>query len=123
MTSVVQIEVLNSDGTKSPPSNTNPLVVSGQASTAGTTTSVSSSATAVTLKAANTSRKSISIANDSTAILYVLLGTGTVSSTVYTFALDPKSAVAYDRTISGYTGAITGIWASANGFATITEFT
>lgn len=128
-----QMAYVGSDKTVVGVSAANPLPVSAAAasplnivevpSSTGTTTSVASSATLVTLKAANTSRKKISIANDSTAILYVLLGTGTVSTTVYSFALAAKSGVAFDRTIEGYTGVITGIWASANGFATITEFT
>lgn len=87
----------------------------------GTTTSVTSVATSTTLKAANAARTGITIANDSTAILYVLLGTGTASATNYTFALAAKGTVAADRTVSGYTGAIQGIWASANGFAMVTE--
>lgn len=89
----------------------------------GATVSVASSATAVTLKAANTSRIAVTIANDSTAILYILLGTGTVSTSLYTYALPAKATVASDRTISGFTGAITGIWASANGAALVTELT
>lgn len=87
----------------------------------GTTTSVTSVATSTTLKAANAARTGITIANDSTAILYVLLGSGTASATNYTFALAAKVTVAADRTVSGYTGAIQGVWASANGFAMVTE--
>lgn len=96
--------------------------IPGPAST-GSITPVASSATAVTLKAANTSRKSITIANDSTAILYVLLGTGTVSSTNYSMALAAKSSVASVMTVDNYTGIITGIWASVNGNAMVTELT
>jgi len=128
-----QIAYVGSDKTTVGVSAANPLPVSAASasplnvvavpSSAGATTSVASSATAVTLKAVNANRKKISIANDSTAILYVLLGAGTVSTTVYSFALAAKSGVAFDRVIEGYTGIITGIWASANGFATITEFT
>ncbi len=90
---------------------------------AAAVTQVASSATSVALKAANANRKGITIANDSTAILYVLLGTGTASSTNYTFAIAAKATVASDRTITGYTGAIQGIWAAANGFAYVTELT
>jgi len=128
-----QMAYVGSDKTVIGVSAANPLPVSAAAAaplntvevpaSTGATTSVASSATVVTLKALNANRKKISIANDSTAILYVLLGAGTVSTTVYSFALAAKSGVAFDRTIEGYTGVITGIWASANGFATITEFT
>lgn len=87
----------------------------------GTTTSVTSVATSTLLKAANAARTGITIANDSTSILYVLLGTGTASATNYTFAIAAKGTIASDRTVTGYTGAIQGIWAAANGFAMVTE--
>lgn len=87
----------------------------------GTTTSVASVATSTSLKAANAARTGITIANDSTSILYVLLGTGTASATNYTFAIAAKGTIASDRTVTGYTGAIQGIWATANGFAMVTE--
>jgi hypothetical protein len=86
----------------------------------GATTSVASSATPVTLKAANTARKGLTIFNDSTQVLYVLLGAGTVSSTVYTVQL---SAGAYYEVPFGFSGAVTGLWASANGNARLTEIT
>lgn len=86
-----------------------------------TVTTVTSSATSGQLKAANTARVGLTIANDSTSILYVLLGTGTASATNYTFALAAKGTVAADRTITGYTGAVQGVWASANGSALVTE--
>lgn len=89
----------------------------------GATVSVASSASAVTLKSANANRIGLTIANDSTAILYVLLGAGTVSSTNYTYALPAKGTTAADRTITGFTGIVTGIWASANGSALVTELT
>ena len=86
-----------------------------------TVTSVTSVAATTSLKAANTARTGITIANDSTSILYVLMGTGTASATNYSFALPAKGTVPSDRTISGYTGAIQGFWVSANGFAMVTE--
>lgn len=89
----------------------------------GATTSVTSSATALDLKAANAARVGLIIANDSTAILYVLLGSGTPSLTNYSFALPAKGTVAADRTITGYTGIVRGVWASANGAALVTEIT
>lgn len=86
-----------------------------------TVTSVTSVAATTSLKAANAARTGITIANDSTSILYVLMGTGTASATNYSFALPAKGTVPSDRTISGYTGAIQGFWVSANGFAMVTE--
>lgn len=94
-------------------------VAFGGAATA--VTSVASAAASTTLKAANAARTGIIIANDSTSILYVLLGTGTASATNYTFAIPAKGTVPTDRTVNGYTGAIQGIWSAANGFAMVTE--
>jgi hypothetical protein len=94
-----------------------------QNASTGTTVPVASSATAVPIKAANANRVAITIANDSTAILYILLGAGTVSATNYTYAIPAKGTTAADRTITGYTGLITGIWSAANGNALVTELT
>lgn len=90
----------------------------------GTTSQVASSASAVTVLAANAARKGASVVNDSTAILYLILSSTTPTSAVYTVALDPKGAVgAYYEAPAGYTGIIKGIWASANGNAVVTELT
>jgi hypothetical protein len=97
--------------------------VQGSTASTGATTSVASSATAVTIKAANALRIGLTIANDSTSILYILLGAGTVSATNYTYALPAKGTTAADRTITGFTGVVTGIWATANGSALVTELT
>lgn len=84
-------------------------------------TSVASSASAVTILAANTRRKGASIANTSTAILYLLLSTGTATAT--TSHTVQMAANTYFEVPYGYTGVISGIWASANGSANVTEFT
>jgi len=83
---------------------------------AGSITTVAASASAVSLLAANTDRKSARIVNDSTAVLYVALGE-TASATNYTAKLAADEAFNFD----GYTGAVSGIWASATGNARITE--
>lgn len=90
------------------------------AAATGTTTSVASSATAVTLKAANTNRLGLTVYNDSTAVLYVLLGAGTASASVYTVQM---AAGAYYEVPFRFTGIVTGLWASVNGNARITEIT
>mgnify|MGYP007125623610 CR=1 FL=1 len=82
-------------------------------------TSVESSGTSVSLIAANKQRKSILIQNTSTAILYVLFGTGTATATT---AHSLQMAANTSYLVEGYTGALTGIWASANGQANLTEF-
>lgn len=90
----------------------------GTAATA-TLSNVSGSASSVTLLSSNSARIGASIANDSTAALYVKFGT-TASTTSYTIKLlqDDYYEVPY-----GYTGRIDGIWASATGAARVTEIT
>ncbi|MFZ5667960.1 MAG: hypothetical protein ACOY4K_00550 [Pseudomonadota bacterium] len=101
-----------------------PLSLATSADLAGASTAtqsnVSGAASSTSLLAANTARKGATIWNDSSAILYVLLGTGTASATVCTVKL---IADAYYEVPAGYTGAIKGIWASATGAARITELT
>lgn len=85
-----------------------------------TLTSVPSSATSVSLVAANLQRRKVVIQNTSTAILYVLLGGGTATATTaHSIQLAANAYVIID----GFTGAISGIWAAANGQANITELT
>jgi hypothetical protein len=83
--------------------------------------SVASSATVVTLKEANGNREGLMIFNDSTQILYVKYGTGATSSD-FSYKL---TAGQYHEMQAGclYSGKITGIWASANGAALVTELT
>ncbi len=90
------------------------------APTTGTETNVAGSATSVTILAANSSRKAASIYNDSSAILYLLLGVGPASTTVFT--VEMASNTLYE-VLANYTGIITGIWASATGSARVTELT
>lgn len=86
-------------------------------STTGTQTSVSGSATNVTLLASNSSRLGGTISNDSTAVLYLKMGT-TASTTSYSVKLfqDDYFEIPYN-----YVGELDGIWASATGAARITE--
>lgn len=91
---------------------------------AGTKANVSGSASSVTILAANTSRKSVTIVNDSTAILYLDRTGGTASSTSYTdFLPGTVGGVPTQITINDFTGLITGIWASATGAARVSEYT
>jgi len=92
----------------------------GGASGTGTLSQVASSATAVTILAANTNRKGASIYNASTQVLYLGLSGTTPTSSVYTVAM---AAGSYYEAPAGYNGIIKGIWASANGQADVTEFT
>jgi hypothetical protein len=84
-----------------------------------TITSVPSSATNVTVLAANAARKGAIITNISTAILYVRFGSAAATTTDFTAQL--PATTGYYEVPFGYTGQITGIWASANGTANVTE--
>lgn len=102
---------------------TTPIPVSGGSatpSTTGTLSNVSGSASSVTLLASNTSRLGATIYNDSSAILYIKLNSGAASTTSFTYKAMPE---AYYEVPFNYTGAITGIWASATGSARVEEFT
>lgn len=90
-------------------------------SNTATLTSVASSASSVQLLAANASRRGASIQNTSTSILYVLLGTA--SATATTAHSVQMAANTYYEIPYGYTGAVQGIWSSANGQANMTELT
>jgi len=83
-----------------------------------TVTQVASSASNVTLKASNGSRKGLLIFNDSTAILRVKFG-ATASSTSYTVQI--AAGGYYEMPQPVYTGLVDGIWAAANGNAYVTE--
>lgn len=94
------------------------IVSSPSASPANTT--VVSSASSVTILAANAARKGATITNDSTAILYLSLAGGTASTSNYSVQL---SSGAYYEVPFTINTALTGIWASANGNARVTELT
>jgi len=86
----------------------------------GTFSQVASSASAVTILAANASRLGGTVYNASTQILYLILSATTPTTANYTLAM---AASSYYEVPFGYTGIIKGIWASANGNANVTEFT
>jgi len=93
-------------------------VVSSPSAT-GTTTSIASSITNVTLLVSNTSRKGATIFNDGTKTLSVKLG-ATASATSFAAQITARG---YYEVPFGYTGIIDGIWDVANGSARITELT
>ena len=83
-----------------------------------TVTSVASSGSSVALIAANPDRNILIITNASTAILYVLLGGGTATATTaHSWQMASLASVNF----GAFRGAVSGIWASANGSAQITE--
>ena len=89
-------------------------------SNTATQTSVASSASSVSLIAANAQRRGLAIQNTSTSILYILFGGGTATATTAHSVQIPSNG--YYEVPYGYTGAVSGIWASANGQANMTEF-
>lgn len=101
--------------------NTTAWLVTQGPSTTSAVTSVAGSATSVSLLASNASRKGATFYNESTAILYLKLG-ATASTSSYTVQL--VAGAYYELPfVKTYTGAIDGIWASANGNVRITELT
>ena len=82
---------------------------------------VADTASSTTLLASNANRLGATIANDSSAVLYVKLG-ATASATSYTARVAQYGLYEVPY---GYTGVIDGIWASdpGDGAARITEFT
>lgn len=89
-----------------------------QATTAALS-NVASSASSVTLLASNANRLGASIFNDSTQVLYVKFGSA-ASATSFVVKM---AAADYYEVPFAYSGIITGIWASANGSARVTEVT
>lgn len=117
---------INTQGQKTMAASTPVVLASDQPGlplpTASTPTlsNVASSATSVTVVAANASRKGLLIYNDSTKRVYLKFG-ATASSTSFSVPLEPGSLYTMDPPI--YPGIIDGIWTAANGFARVTEMT
>lgn len=102
-------------------SNQTAIPTTDQKSATGTVTAVADNAASVTLLASNAARLGASIANDSSAALYIKCG-GTASLTSYTVRV---AQYGYWEVPFDYTGVIDGIWATdpGDGAARITEFT
>lgn len=87
--------------------------------TASAVTQVGSSLTVVPLLAANTARLGASIYNDSTAYLYLKLGSAAAANS-FTYKCPPGG---YYEALAGYKGVITGLWDAVNGNSYATELT
>lgn len=94
-----------------------PQTASATVSTLSSITDVQSSATAVELLPNNPARLGFGVFNLSTSVLYLAMGE-TASASNFTARLEPNDY--YEPPIN-YTGSVSGIWASANGSAKITE--
>jgi hypothetical protein len=77
----------------------------------------------VLLAPENFGRLEVIIVNDSTAILYILYGDGIPTSTNYSVILPGNAAGVATLVEDKYQGVIKGVWASANGYAYVTEVT
>ena len=90
--------------------------------TSATLANVASSASSVTLFAADTTAGTNggrTVFNDSTAVLYVKFGT-TASATSYTVQIPAGGYFEFPLPL--YDGEVDGIWASANGNARLTSW-
>lgn len=83
-----------------------------------TLTNVASSATSVTCLSAATGRGAAFIFNDSAQVLYIKFGE-TASATSFTVKV--AAGGFYEVPLPAYLGRIDCIWASADGFARVTE--
>lgn len=111
--------LVDGSGVTQPVSISGTVATTSGAATTSSVTSVSGSATSVSILASNSSRKNATFYNDSTATLYLKLGT-TASTTSYTIQLPPQGY--YEIPVGAvYTGAIDGIWSSATGAVLVTE--
>lgn len=104
---------VNADGT---------AVGGAAAFSTGTGSTVASNVAAVTLLAANSSRRGASVYYDGAAILYLLLGSGTPTSANFTVQMGAGLYTYYEPP-TGFTGIIKGIWSVAVGSAFMTEET
>lgn len=85
-----------------------------------TITSVPSSASSVTLLAANVARRRMIIVNESSKTLFVAFA-ATATAAAYTVSVSGNST--YQGLLDDYTGIVTGIWSAVNGNARVTEVT
>ena len=82
-----------------------------------TLATVNSSASSVTILAANIQRRQILVFNNSTKNLHLAYG-ATSSLTAFSIKLLPGGLFIDSE---GYTGIVSGIWAAVNGNAQVTE--
>lgn len=80
--------------------------------------SVASSVVSLEILPANANRRGAVLVNDSTAVLYIAYA-ATASATAYTVKLAAGGQHFMDVPV--YTGAVSGIWAAANGACRVTD--
>ena len=100
------------------------LVAPATTATPAAISTPASSASSVTVLAANAARNGYTVCNSSTQILY-LAKAATATTGSYTLALPAAGTVptcVSEDGLTVYRGILTGIWASANGNAVVTEW-
>ena len=85
---------------------------------AATHANVASSASSVTLFAANTEARARYVFNDSSSVLYIKFGT---TASVTSYAVQVAAGAFFTFPTPLYAGRVDGIWAAANGNARTTE--
>ena len=110
----ILLEVIESDGSGGYRLKT----AAGNSSSSSAVTSVSSDVVSQTLKAANPSRKSLYVVNESTSTLFIKYGANAATND-YTIKLSSGDIAIIDD----WSGIIDGVWDVANGSARITELT
>lgn len=113
------IGFVGADGTGRTVSTTDPLPT-GVTPRTPTTTSVASSASSTLILAANANRKGLTVSNVSTAKLYLSFSNPATTANAFV-VLAADAFLQFDQQLLP-TGAIYGIWASANGTAQVTEY-
>jgi hypothetical protein len=99
------------------------VTANGQATATSAVTNVAASATSVTLKASNASRKGLYIFNAGTANLFVKLGATATTTTSFSHMIPPNGLWELPDTPI-YTGVVDGIWSATGGNgALVTELT
>jgi hypothetical protein len=99
------------------------VTANGQATATSAVTNVAASATSVTLKAPNASRKGLYIFNAGTANLFVKLGATATTTTSFTVMIAPNGFWELPDTPI-YTGVVDAIWSATGGNgALVTELT
>ena len=86
----------------------------------GTRTIVPASTSSTTILAANALRKSSLLYNNSTSVVYIGLGSTSVSPSDYSFPLGGGNLYEVEY---GYTGIIKAAWVTGTGQMRVTEFT
>ena len=95
-----------------------PMPVAPLKLTTAVVSNVPSSATSVTLLAANVIRHMATFFNDSLSVLYLSFDSPAAADS-YTVQLAPGQY--YEMPLPIFTGEVVGLWAAANGFVCVTE--